>query len=299
MRYLSALTPIKQCQNLARCIFLVALLLLHSGFVSAMAAPPVLAGSDQKLTKSSLTERAQIRFLTGTNFTPFNKLSPEGRLSGYNIDLIRALCQELSVTSKCQIAAQPWNELIPALLNNETDAVVAGIQPAPDRRASLSFTRTYFSLPARFLALKSPRDEPASFSPDNKTVGVISNSAHEALLKAYFPKANIQTYRNEATLYQDMKSGKIQLIFGDAMSLSLKMAAAPDTEDKDQGIDLSCCQFVGGAYPAQNYLGSGMVIALRNSDVEMLAAFNTALTSLERKGVLNDLYLRYFPVGFY
>jgi polar amino acid transport system substrate-binding protein len=96
-------------------------------------------------------------------------------------------------------------------------------------------------------------------------------------------------------LYKGLQDGKVQLIFGDAMSLSLRMNPA-SASDNSNG---ACCHFVGGAYPAPEFLGQGMAIALRKQDADLRLAFNNALTALERKGVLDDLYLRYFPVGFY
>lgn len=209
--------------------------------------------------------------------------------------MIRAICQELSTTSRCQIEARPWDELLPALRNNETDALVAGLMPDREKRVTLSFTRAYFSLPARFVAVKTEQSSPASFSPDGKNVGVLADTAHEALLKTYFPKAKITPYNNSELLYKGLQDGKVQLIFGDAMSLSLRMNPA-SASDNSNG---ACCHFVGGAYPATEFLGQGMAIALRKQDADLRLAFNNALTALERKGVLDDLYLRYFPVGFY
>ena len=274
-------------------------ILLASGLSYSHAAPPHLAGTDQKPAKPDLSQRTQIRFLTGTDFAPFNSLSPQGRLTGYNIDLIRAICQELTITSRCQIEARPWNELIPAMQNNEADALIAGLVPDREKRAVFNFSRAYFSLPARFVAAKTTQTNGKPFSPDDKTVGVLSGTAHEALLKTYFPKAKGSSYANAELMYKDLKDGKIQLIFGDAMSLSLWMnpaAAASETGSQQTG---ACCQFVGGAYPAPEFLGAGMTIAVRKQDTDLRIAFNSAINALERKGFLDDLYLRYFPVDFY
>ncbi len=295
MRNSSVRTSFRQMLKSASTTIFAGMFLLVSGMASAQSASPYLAGDDQKPAKPDISQRSQIRFLTGTDFAPFNSLTPQGRLSGYNIDLIRAICQELSITSRCQIEARPWDELLPALRNNETDALVAGLMPDREKRVNLSFTRAYFSLPARFVAVKTEQTNIIPFSPDGKNVGVLADTAHEALLKTYFPKAKITPYNNSDLLYKGLQDGKVQLIFGDAMSLSLRMNPA-NASGNSNG---ACCHFVGGAYPAPEFLGQGMAIALRKQDTDLRLAFNNALTALERKGVLDDLYLRYFPVGFY
>ncbi len=279
----------------------LALTLLLSGSI-AQAAPPRLAGDNQKPAKPDISQRNQIRFITGTDFAPFNMLSAEGRLSGYNIDLVRAICQELSATNRCQIEARPWNELLPALRNNEADALIAGLAPDREKRTNFSFTRPYFSLPARFVTTKQDQTADGAFSPDGKTIGVRAGTAHEAALRTYFPKAKAVPYKDNVQMYNDLRNGKLQLIFGDAMSLSLWMNPA-DQQDSDKqenaAQDGACCRFTGGAYPAPEFLGQGMTIALRKQDDDLRIAFNNALDALERKGVLDDLYLRYFPVDFY
>lgn len=285
-------------------IFPAAIMLLLLGMTHPQAAPPHLAGDAQKPAKPNLSQRTQFRFLTGTDFPPFNSLSPEGHLTGYNIDLIRAICQELAIASRCQIEARPWSELLPALQSNEADALIAGLTPDRVKRASLSFSRPYLSLPARFVAAKNVSNNngassTTSFSPSGKTVGVLSNTAHEAALKTYFPEAKMQFYKDNALMRQDLKNGKIQLIFGDAMGLSLWLNPAVDEGNAETPPDGSCCHFVGGAYPASEFLGQGMVIAVRKQDSDLRLALNNALNALEHKGVLNDLYLRYFPVDFY
>ncbi|RUX99522.1 transporter substrate-binding domain-containing protein, partial [Mesorhizobium sp. M2A.F.Ca.ET.040.01.1.1] len=72
---------------------------------------PVLWDAKERLPKPDLSALPRLRFLTTTDFPPFNFLDGAGRLSGFHIDLARAICAELGVAEKCQIQALPWNEL--------------------------------------------------------------------------------------------------------------------------------------------------------------------------------------------
>jgi ABC-type amino acid transport substrate-binding protein len=73
----------------------------------APAAAPE-AESDQKLSR-----RAVIRFLTEGDYPPFNYLDEDNVLTGFNVDMARAVCLELAAA--CDIQVRPWSELIPAL----------------------------------------------------------------------------------------------------------------------------------------------------------------------------------------
>ena len=64
---------------------------------------PVLWDAKERLPKPDLSALPRLRFLTTTDFPPFNFLDGAGRLSGFHIDLARAICAELDIADKCQI----------------------------------------------------------------------------------------------------------------------------------------------------------------------------------------------------
>ena len=56
---------------------------------------PMFWDSKERLPKPDLSALPRLRFLTTTDFPPFNYLDRDGRLSGFHIDLVRAICAEL------------------------------------------------------------------------------------------------------------------------------------------------------------------------------------------------------------
>lgn len=232
----------------------------------------------------------QLRFVTSTDFAPFNFINHSGYLAGYHIDLIRAICVELKLEEKCKIEALPFNDLIPYLKRGGADAAVAGIAATAQTHETLNFTAAYLHFPARFMALAEQNfTEPLTESLKDQPVGVIENTAHEKLLKAYFPMLQAALFANQEELFAALQEGKVKIIFGDGMQFSFWL-----NNRKDQ-----CCHFVGGPYMAPQFLGEGLRIAVPRERAGLIQLFNSALKSLERKGRLKELYLRYFPIGFY
>ncbi|TIT46268.1 MAG: transporter substrate-binding domain-containing protein, partial [Mesorhizobium sp.] len=92
----------------------IALMMVMTGaqwLASARAAEPqvpVLWDAKERLPKPDLSALPRLRFLTTTDFPPFNFLDGAGRLSGFHVDLARAICAELGIAEKCQIQALPW-----------------------------------------------------------------------------------------------------------------------------------------------------------------------------------------------
>ena len=252
---------------------------------------PVLWDSKERLPKPDLSTLPRLRFLTTTDFPPFNFIDKSGRLSGFHIDLARAICAELGIAEKCQIQALPWAELSDALNKGEGEALIAGLPATAESRETYAFSRPYLQLPARFIMRKAQAvTEPMVDKISGKRVGVLAGSAHERVLRDYFGDVKVVSYSRPDWLNQDLKDGKLDAVFGDGMRLSFWLA----------GTDAAgCCRFAGGPYIAPEYLGTGLAVATKADNTALAAAFDYALHEISAKGTFAELYLRYFPVSFY
>lgn len=252
---------------------------------------PVLWDAKERLPKPDLSKLPRLRFLTTTDFPPFNFLDGAGRLSGFHVDLARAICSELGIADKCQIQALPWAELEGALKKGEGEAIIAGIAATPQSRSKYAFSRSYLQFPARFIMPKTKAlMEPIFDRLRGKRVGVLAGSGHERMLRDYFGAVQVVPFERPEDLYADLKAGKIDAAFGDGMRFSFWLGG-PNAA--------GCCRFAGGPYLAPEYLGSGMAIATRADDPALAAAFDYALQEISVKGTFTEFYLRYFPVSFF
>lgn len=265
----------------------------------ALAAQPVPAAADrfpavwdsrERLPSVSLADTGRLRFLVMVDFPPFSFLDGTGRLTGFHVDLAQALCRELEVLDKCQIQGLPWGELPGALRSGQGEAVLSGL-PADDTMEGIALTRAYFPLPARFATRREAGlEEPMATSLAGKRVGVLGGTAHEQMLRNWFPEARPVIYSRESWMQQDLKDGKTDAVFSDGMRLSFWLGGS--------GAQ-ACCMFSGGAYYAPDLLGTGHRIAVDARQEKLAPALEQALKQLSVKGVMNELYLRYFPVGFF
>jgi polar amino acid transport system substrate-binding protein len=230
--------------------------------------------------------------LTTVDFPPFNFIDQTGKLAGFHVDLVREVCRELALTDKCQIQAVTFPELEKALVDGNGEAVAAGIAVTTDLRKRFVFSRPFMRLPARFAVAKKtpPSGEAAAAALDGKRVGVVAASAHEAMLKAYFPRLQAEAFPDRTALLAALKDGKVDAVFADGMQLAFWTNGTESA---------GCCRLFDGPYVSEEFLGEGLTIMLRKEDKALLGAIDHALLALSRNGRLQEIYLRYFPVNLY
>jgi len=228
-----------------------------------------------------------IRFLTEYDYPPFNYAGADGQPSGFNIDLARAICEEIKV--QCTIQARRFDTLLDALNSNGGDAIIASLAVTPEMRRRIDFSDPYYRTPARFVSRKDVEIEnvrPVDL--ERKKVAVVAGTAHEAYLRALFTEADIQPFPNGEEARSALKRGEVDLVFGDGISLAFWL----------NGTDSAgCCIFRGGPFLESRYFGEGVGIAVRRGNELMRLAVNWALFRIWENGKFTDLWLRYFPIS--
>jgi polar amino acid transport system substrate-binding protein len=241
-----------------------------------------------RLEKPDLSELHSLRFLTEDDFPPFHFALADGSLAGFDVDLARAICEELKIA--CTIQARRFDLLADALDKDDGDALIASLRIDAQSRSKFDFTAPYYKTPARFVTLADSRLEATPGRLAGKRVGVIGKTAHAAYLEIFFPKTIRKIFDNRAALYAALKKHEIDALFDDAITSSFWLA----------GTDAQkCCAFRGGPFTESRFFGEGVGIAVKKGNVSLRRALDYALVQIEENGVYTDLYLKYFPIGFY
>jgi polar amino acid transport system substrate-binding protein len=243
----------------------------------------------RRIDRPATTAIQTIRFLTTDDFPPFNFLDDHGRLVGFNVDLARAICTELGI--RCTIQARQWDDLVGHLGDGTADAVIAGIAVTPENRRVVDFSDVYLRPAARFVVRRDaaiPAPSPQALT--GKTLAVAARTAHEAYLAAMFPEVARHTYPNAEEARRAVRDGEADAVFGDGLQLSFWLSS----RDAD-----GCCTLVGGPYLESRFFGQGYAVAVAIDATVLKGAINAALQAVAAKGVYAELYLRYFPGGFF
>ena len=236
--------------------------------------------------RPDLSRISIIRFLTETDYPPFNFAGPDGAPAGFNVDLARLICEEIKVA--CTVQMRRFDTLVASLNSNNGDAVIASIAETPETRRQVDFSDPYYRTPARFVARRDFSGGVRPEALEGRKVAVVAGTTHEAFLKTLFTEAELHPFPNAEAARDALKRGEVDLLFGDGISLAFWLNGT------DSG---GCCEFRGGPYLESRYFGEGVGIAVRHGNELLRQAFNWALFRLWEKGTFTDLWLRYFPIS--
>ena len=271
----------------------VRLMRLILGLAAVLAAAPAFAQAlpyhadpSAREILPSATAVPAIRFLTTADFPPFNFRDAGGELIGFNVDLAKRICAEVNVA--CTIQAWPWEQATNALTDNQGDALIAGLDMTAENGTLFDFSSIYLALPGRFVTRAADVDAFDPVALDGKTVAVRSGSNHEAFMQRYLPTVTLSGFDSELEALAAVKDGQADAFFGDAMRASFWL-----------NENLDCCGFAGEPYFRPSLFGEGLAIAVPAGHDAVRHAIDWALVRLKDNGVLDELYLRWFPVGFY
>lgn len=245
----------------------------------------LVALSGAGLVAPAAFAQAPIAIAVEGNFPPFNYLDANGDLQGFDVEIARAVCTAMK--SECTLVVQPWEEMIPGLVENKYDAIISSMSMSAERREKVAFTASYYDSPTIFITAK--QSSLSAFDPQSlagKRLGVTLATAQEAYAKHFYPNAEIVVFSSSPVLYQGLADGQVDLIVED------KLAAFDWLNNTRAG---ECCEFRGEDIKDPTYFGNGAGIAVRKDDPELLARLDSALESIAADGTYNMINAKYFP----
>ena len=74
-------------------------------------------------------------------YIPWGGIDPSGNVIGFEVELANKICEKIN--RKCKFIKQDWDGIIPALLNNKYDVIMAGMTITEERKKKINFTRGY------------------------------------------------------------------------------------------------------------------------------------------------------------
>jgi lysine-arginine-ornithine-binding protein len=230
-----------------------------------------------------------VRVAIEGSYPPFSEHDGKG-FKGFDVDIAKALCARMK--ANCQLIQRDWDEMQPALLDKEVDAVVASMSITIERKQKFDFTNRYYHTPARFVG-RSVDEEIEDWEAwlRGKRVGVQQGTVQERFAKIRFAGGNpLRPFQTQADGLRALASGEIDLFLGDALSLQTGFLG------RKEGRGYT---FLGPSYNDARWFGEGIGIAVRKEDQGLRWKLNRALDEIRADGTYEKLSQEYFGFDIY
>lgn len=237
---------------------------------------------------ASAEEQKTLRVAVEGTYPPFNYVDA-GELKGFDVDIANAICGEVKM--KCEFVVQEWDGMIPGLVANKYDAIIASMIITEERKKIVNFSDRYISSPATFTARVD--ELPESTSPEaltGKTIGVQGGTTHADFLTDKYTGSELRRYTIVDDLNADLVSGRIDYGFVDLALFS---------DWKSKSADGDCCVTVGDPINDYKAVGEGKGIAIRKEDEDLLKNVNKAIATILENGTYKTINEKYFPFSIY
>jgi len=226
-----------------------------------------------------------LRIVTDDEFPPLHFSDPDGQPVGFSVDLMRAICERLSVT--CTVQQRRFDTLLQTLADGQADIVAAAIPVSAQIKARFHISRVYHRFPARFIAAAGFDAALIEAGLSGRRVAVARETAHAAFLAEHFPQARRIEALDFDSALRALDRGEVDLVFGDGQAGAIWLGAR----------SLQMARFVGGPFFSVRHFGEGVGFILRPDEPNLKRAVDHALQTLWDEGTYARLFLRYFPVS--
>lgn len=245
------------------------------GDAPAGSADSADAGGD---LLSQIRDRGEMVFATEGTWSPWTFHNEDGDLTGYDIEVARAIAAELGV--EASFAEGEWDGLLAGLDSGRYDTMANGVSVTPEREEKYAFTEPYAY--NRIVAITTGGSDIASMEDlDGRTTANTLGSSYATLAESHgATNTGVDDFNQTIQL---LEQGRIDATLNDEVVFYDYMAQHPDADLK---------------IAAENDEPTHVAFPLRREEATegLRDAVNAAIETLRGDGALAELSNEFFGI---
>jgi ABC-type amino acid transport substrate-binding protein len=214
---------------------------------------------------------------TDPTFLPFSYQAPNGKIEGFDIDIINAVSQVAGLT--VELESIPFDGMIAALVAKRVDAAINGITITRERLETISFSRPYMEAGLAIAVREDNQDIKDLKSLAGKKIGVQIGTTGANYAKT-IPNVEIRVYNTSYEFFQDLLNGNLDAVLCDGFATLYAIKAGNLSRIKVVG-ELLTQEYYGIATP---------------KDSSHLDSINKAIATILANGTYKQIYQKWFNV---
>lgn len=218
---------------------------------------------------------------------PFGYVDDQGRLSGFNVDLARALCRAMA--ADCTLTPVPFSDFVPGVAEGRFDFAVANLLRTPEREQLVDFTDRIWRSSSAFVGRPGAVTDIAPEGLRGKTIAVQAGASQERYLReVYGDTATILAFPTNVERNAALAAGKADLMLGSITACFMFLKSPEGATFEIVGQPLR-----------DRGLGGDVAVPVAKKRDALRQRLNAAITDILRDGTFSRINNAYFPVSVY
>ncbi|MET4026305.1 MULTISPECIES: transporter substrate-binding domain-containing protein [Marinobacter] len=239
--------------------------------VAASCALAMIAGTAQAQDRN-------LRIAFDIPYEPFEYRDENGELTGFEVELATAMCEELN--ANCEFVIQAWDGMIPGLLARKFDLIMSSMSITPERAERVLFSEPYYITPGGWFG-------PDSFNTDvtdmdamkGKNIGVQRGTTMDTYVTENMGGVvSIKRYTTAEDMVLDLEGNRLDAVFVDYPVGEQTILNREGYKEVGESVKL----------------GDGVGVAMRKRDTQLAEDINAALKKLKEDGTYDAIMEKYF-----
>ncbi|SFR17870.1 basic amino acid ABC transporter substrate-binding protein [Desulfoscipio geothermicus] len=220
-------------------------------------------------------QTTKLVFGSDTAYAPFEFMGEDGKLKGFDVDLIDAIEEVAGV--EIEIKGMNFDGIVPALETASIDGAISAMTITEERKQKVDFSVPYYAS-GQCVAVRADNETIKGFDDlEGKKIGVqIGTTGSIEANKV--PNAEITDYNIIGDAFLDLKSGAVDAVVNDFPVTAYYIQQGNDD-----------VKIVGDMKTSEHY-----GIAVPKQKPEVLEMINDALATLKENGKFDEIYKKWF-----
>ena len=220
------------------------------------------------------------KIASNAEFAPFESITSEGKMEGFDIDLMDALGKAGGF--QVEYKHQPWEGLFTTINTGDADAIISAVTMTDERKQTMAFSDPYYTITQIVLV---PQGKSVASVNDLKNldkVGVVTGQTGDLAVQKILGATSdkIVRYETFALAAKEIENGSVDVVISDSA-----VVANYVKNNGDKGFAM-----VQVPDFAEEHYG----IAVAKDNTELLNTFNAALKTIKENGEYQKILDKYF-----
>ncbi|MDF0749597.1 transporter substrate-binding domain-containing protein [Marinobacter sp. 71-i] len=223
-------------------------------------------------------QERNLRIAFDVPYEPFEYKDENGDLTGFEVELAEAMCEEMN--ANCEFVIQAWDGMIPGLLARKFDLIMSSMSITPERAEQVLFSEPYYNTPGGWFAPEDFNTDVTDMEAmEGMTVGVQRGTTMDTFVTEEMGGVvSIKRYTTADDMVLDLEGQRLDVVFVDYPVGEQTVLSKEGFKEVGEPVKL----------------GQGVGVAMRKRDKELAEEVNDALATLKENGTYDTIMEKYF-----